>query len=183
MDEWLKIGWYQKHQIEALFKNFSVNLFGLLEATTGGVFCKKGILRNFAKFTGKHLRQSLFFNKVAGGASWETTSGRLFLYHIQDLSYNHIETIQLICNVIQLINSYISGILLLIRLKSYNVFYASDIVVKSIGPNFFQVQNYFIALPSGARQMSFPFLNGQTVLRLSFVNKMSFIIWNFPRWS
>ena len=30
------------------------------------VFCKKGVLRNFTKFTGKHLRQSLFFNKVAG---------------------------------------------------------------------------------------------------------------------
>ena len=30
------------------------------------VFCKKDVLRNFAKFTGKHLCQSLFFNKVAG---------------------------------------------------------------------------------------------------------------------
>ena len=30
------------------------------------MFCKKGVLRNFAKFTGKHLCQSLFFNKVAG---------------------------------------------------------------------------------------------------------------------
>ena len=30
------------------------------------VFCKKDVLRNFAKFTGKHLRQSLSFNKVAG---------------------------------------------------------------------------------------------------------------------
>ena len=29
------------------------------------VFCKKGFLRNFAKFIGKHLCQSLFFNKVA----------------------------------------------------------------------------------------------------------------------
>ena len=29
------------------------------------VFCKKGVLRNFAKLTGKHLCQSLFFNKVA----------------------------------------------------------------------------------------------------------------------
>ena len=29
---------------------------------------RKGVHRNFAKFTGKHLRQSLFFNKVAGGA-------------------------------------------------------------------------------------------------------------------
>ena len=30
------------------------------------VFCKKGVLRNFSKFTGKHLCQGLFFNKVAG---------------------------------------------------------------------------------------------------------------------
>ena len=29
------------------------------------VFCKKGVLTNFAKLTGKHLYQSLFFNKVA----------------------------------------------------------------------------------------------------------------------
>ena len=30
------------------------------------VFYKKGVLRNFAKFTRKHLCHSLFFNKVAG---------------------------------------------------------------------------------------------------------------------
>ena len=30
------------------------------------VFCKRGVLRNFAKLTRKHLRQILFFNKVAG---------------------------------------------------------------------------------------------------------------------
>ena len=30
------------------------------------MFCKKGVLRNFAKFTRKHLCQRLFFNKVAG---------------------------------------------------------------------------------------------------------------------
>ena len=30
------------------------------------VFCKKEVLRNFAKFAGKYLCQSLFFNKVAG---------------------------------------------------------------------------------------------------------------------
>ena len=32
------------------------------------VFCKKGVLRNLTKFTGKHLCQSLFFNRVAGAA-------------------------------------------------------------------------------------------------------------------
>ena len=30
------------------------------------VLCKKGVLSNFANFTGKHLCQSLFFNEVAG---------------------------------------------------------------------------------------------------------------------
>ena len=28
--------------------------------------CKKGVLKNFPKFTGKHQRQGVFFNKVAG---------------------------------------------------------------------------------------------------------------------
>ena len=28
------------------------------------LFCKKGVLGNFAKFTGKHLCQRLYFNKV-----------------------------------------------------------------------------------------------------------------------
>ena len=36
------------------------------KAVVQKVFCKKGVLRNFAKFTGKHLCYSLFFNKVAG---------------------------------------------------------------------------------------------------------------------
>ena len=31
------------------------------------VFCKKGVLRNFAKFTGKHQCQSHFLNNVAAG--------------------------------------------------------------------------------------------------------------------
>ena len=30
------------------------------------VFCKKSVIRNFAKFTGKHPCERLFFNKVAG---------------------------------------------------------------------------------------------------------------------
>ena len=30
------------------------------------VFCKKDVLRNFAKFTGKHLSHDLFFNNVEG---------------------------------------------------------------------------------------------------------------------
>ena len=30
------------------------------------MFCQKGVLKKFAKFTGKLLYQSLFFDKVAG---------------------------------------------------------------------------------------------------------------------
>ena len=34
-------------------------------STRPDIFCKKGVLRNFTKFTVKHLCQCLFFNKVA----------------------------------------------------------------------------------------------------------------------
>ena len=34
------------------------------------VFCKKGVLKNFAKLTGKHRCQSLFFNKVFNKFPW-----------------------------------------------------------------------------------------------------------------
>ena len=38
------------------------------EAVAQRCSLKKGVLRNFAKFTGKHLCQSVFFNKVAVAA-------------------------------------------------------------------------------------------------------------------
>ena len=41
----------------------SVSIF---RSSRAEVFCKKGVVRNSAKLTGKQLRQSLFFNKVAG---------------------------------------------------------------------------------------------------------------------
>ena len=40
--------------------------FGTVQKQSPGVFLKNGVPRNFAKFTGKHLCQSLFFNKVVG---------------------------------------------------------------------------------------------------------------------
>ena len=41
-------------------------LFIRLRSSRPEVFCKKSFLRNFAKFTGKQLSQSFFFNKFAG---------------------------------------------------------------------------------------------------------------------
>ena len=53
-----------------MYSDSSSNLNSFTRVSYGStlpeVFCKKGVLRNFAKFTGKHLCQSLFLNKVAG---------------------------------------------------------------------------------------------------------------------
>ena len=43
----------------------SISLIGISRRSHLEVFCKKDALIIFTKFTGKHLRQSLFFNKVA----------------------------------------------------------------------------------------------------------------------
>ena len=43
-----------------------INTISSLRRSRPEVFCKIGVLRKFAKFLGKHLCQSLFFNKVAG---------------------------------------------------------------------------------------------------------------------
>ena len=56
---------------------------------------RKDVLRNFAKSTGKHLCQGLFFNKVAGlnfakflrTLFLQNTSGRLFLKRLERLFF------------------------------------------------------------------------------------------------
>ena len=45
--------------------NISSSIHEKVRNSRPEVFYKKGVLRNFTKFTGKHLCQSLFFNKVA----------------------------------------------------------------------------------------------------------------------
>ena len=48
-------------------KTWSINCktYNKFRSSRPEVFCKKGVLWNFAKFTEKHLYQSFFFNKVA----------------------------------------------------------------------------------------------------------------------
>ena len=43
-----------------------ISVLTLNRSSHPDVFCKKSVLGNFAKFTGKHQCQSLFFNKVVG---------------------------------------------------------------------------------------------------------------------
>ena len=53
------------------------------------------VLKKFAKFTGKHLRQSLFFNKVAGGACNFIKKGiltRVFSCEFLEISKNTFVT-------------------------------------------------------------------------------------------
>ena len=50
------------HLLKIVFRNV------IERSSLPEMFCEKGALWNFAKFTGKHLCQSLFFNKVAGQA-------------------------------------------------------------------------------------------------------------------
>ena len=56
-----------KSHLTSKQQSFIFLLFGswsLVRSSHPEVFCKKGVLRNFAKFTGKHLCQRPFFNKV-----------------------------------------------------------------------------------------------------------------------
>ena len=50
--------------MEQIYNDESV--LSIREGSLTGVFCKKGVLKNFAKFTGKHLCQNLFSNKFTG---------------------------------------------------------------------------------------------------------------------
>ena len=83
----------------------------LLQKQPPEVFWKKVVLSNFSKFTGKHLCQSLFFNKAAGFSLWkerlwhrcfyvnfvkflrttflQNTSGRLLLSLWEDRSFQY----------------------------------------------------------------------------------------------
>ena len=48
-----------------MFINESYLIQDIIRSSHRRCFTKKGVLRNFAKFAGKHLCQSLFFNEVA----------------------------------------------------------------------------------------------------------------------
>ena len=51
---------------DSVYLNTEKNIEIFVRSSRPEVFYKKGVLRNFAKFIGKHVCQSLFFNKVVG---------------------------------------------------------------------------------------------------------------------
>ena len=61
------------------------------------MFCKKDVLRNVAKFSGKHLCQRLFFNKVAGlvlSCEFCEISKNTFFYRTPPVALSEDNTIQ-----------------------------------------------------------------------------------------
>ena len=74
-----KVSWCGSYTFIANFEHISHLLLFAVNSTVNSfacfvisrsshpeVFCKKGLLKNFTKFTAKDLRQSLFLNKVTG---------------------------------------------------------------------------------------------------------------------
>ena len=51
------------------------NTFFINRSSCSEVFSKEGVLRNFAKFTEKHLCQNIFLSKVAGLFLQNTSDG------------------------------------------------------------------------------------------------------------
>ena len=61
----LEIFLYFKSLLESYRKMiFYISLFPKYRSSSLDVFRKKGVLKNFAKFTGQHLFQSPFFNTI-----------------------------------------------------------------------------------------------------------------------
>ena len=79
-----KVSWYSYYFLIIIFKKQQ-------QSPRGVLLCKKGVLGNFIKFTGKHLCQSLFFNKVAALSRQfylKKTLAQVFLCEFCEISKN-----------------------------------------------------------------------------------------------
>ena len=73
------------------------------------VFCKKGVLKNFTKFTEKHLCQSLFFNKAAGLPAFLLKKRLKFVNFLRTpISIEHLRWLLLIFFVLMTKNVWVS---------------------------------------------------------------------------
>ena len=80
--------------------NFGIKFrcwFARFRSSRPEVFCRKGTFRNFQKFTGKHLCQSLFLNKVAGLRHRPFAKNFFFTEHLwaiasEKTDLNHLST-------------------------------------------------------------------------------------------
>ena len=76
------------------------------------MFCKKGVLRNFAKFTGKHLCQSLFFTIKVFAFD---LSNDYSIHKKSEISENDITPSNLLIEIIQYQESHNGKVLHLVE--------------------------------------------------------------------
>ena len=69
----------------------SIYNFFIFRSSRSGVFCKKGALRNFPKFTGKHLFQSLYKLYYSTLLSINTTTTFAMLGNLLVKTISHYE--------------------------------------------------------------------------------------------
>ena len=76
----LKCSFFITEAYPELLQTSKVEIFETIgeRSSRSETVCKKGVLRNFIKFTGKHLCQSFFFNKFAGLRSATLLKKRLW---------------------------------------------------------------------------------------------------------
>ena len=81
-----------------VFRHFSqiVAYEYISRSSRSELFYKKGVLRNLAKFTGKDLCQSLFFNKVAGLRTPFLTEPLWWLLLYISLSFSPLNTLKVL---------------------------------------------------------------------------------------
>ena len=77
----MKSFWNENMKTTLRFEEFifNVKFWSHVRSSRPKVFCKKGVLRNFTKFTGKHLCLSLFFVKFLRAAFYIEHLRWLFL--------------------------------------------------------------------------------------------------------
>ena len=81
-------GELQDWQVCTMFCSTILSIIQTCRRSRPEVLCIKGVLRNFAKFTGKHLCQSLFFNKIANAMPKKETLAHMFSCEYCKISKN-----------------------------------------------------------------------------------------------
>ena len=87
------ISWFvhvkrRRNKIHEIYFKFDDIMFRVIEAVTQRCSVRKGVLRNFAKFTGKPQFQSLFFNEVADHLIKRETLAKVFSCEFCEVSNN-----------------------------------------------------------------------------------------------
>ena len=70
-----------------LFRQSNRTWYTLVRSSCPEVFCKKGVLKNLTKFTGKHLCQSLFLIKLQACGLWRKCFPATFVKFLRTLFY------------------------------------------------------------------------------------------------